>query len=103
MVDEAFGNIPVIDLHSGGFDLKFPHHDNEIAQSEAFYKNKQWINYFVHNGSVMSKGEKLSKSLKNFKTLRELLNHHSPRLVRLLFLHYNYDAPINYDPDTIWD
>jgi cysteinyl-tRNA synthetase len=55
-----------VDLHCGGEDLKFPHHDNEIAQSEAHDQCAQWMNYFIHSGHMHIKGQKMSKSLKNF-------------------------------------
>ena len=55
-----------MDIHSGGVDLKFPHHDNEIAQSEAYYKSDNWVRYFLHTGHLTIAGCKMSKSLKNF-------------------------------------
>lgn len=62
-----------IDIHSGGIDLAFPHHDNELAQSEARFDNQQWINYFLHTGHLHIEGQKMSKSLKNFITIQEAL------------------------------
>ncbi len=59
-----------LDIHSGGIDLAFPHHDNEIAQSEAHYKCDQWVNYFLHAGHLHIEGQKMSKSLKNFVTIQ---------------------------------
>lgn len=100
MVNEAFKGVPTIDLHYGGADLKFPHHDNEIAQSEAFYKNKQWVNYFLHCGQLYSKGQKMSKSLKNYFTVRDVLTQHSARELRLLFLMHHHGALLNYDQET---
>lgn len=100
MVDEAFNNIPTIDMHYGGADLKFPHHDNEIAQSEAFYDNKQWINYFIHCGQLYSKGQKMSKSEKNYFTVKDVLSEHSAREIRLLFLMHQYNTLLNYDKET---
>ena len=73
-----------MDIHSGGIDLCFPHHDNELAQSEAYFDNKQWVNYFMHNGHLHS-GPKMSKSLKNFITIDEALNDFSARQLRLVF------------------
>jgi cysteinyl-tRNA synthetase len=58
-----------IDIHSGGIDLRFPHHCNEIAQSEAFYDNDSWITYFLHTGHLHIDKMKMSKSLKNFITI----------------------------------
>lgn len=64
-----------IDIHSGGIDLAFPHHDNELAQSEARFDNQQWINYFLHTGHLHIEGQKMSKSLKNFITIQEALKN----------------------------
>lgn len=69
MVHSIFDEYP-IDIHSGGMDLKFPHHDNEIAQSEAYYGCDCWINYFWHTGPLNINGKKMSKSLKNFITIK---------------------------------
>lgn len=76
----------VVDVHAGGEDLKFPHHDNEIAQSEGFTGQGQWVNYWLHTGHLNIKGLKMSKSLKNFVTIRSALETHSSRQIRLLFL-----------------
>ncbi|OII72991.1 cysteinyl-tRNA synthetase [Cryptosporidium ubiquitum] len=89
-----------IDIHSGGIDLRFPHHDNELAQSEAHYDQTQWVNYFLHSGHLHIHGSKMSKSLKNFTTIREILKENSPRHVRILFLLHRWDAPMNYSPET---
>ena len=59
-----------MDIHSGGEDLCFPHHDNELAQSEAYFGNNQWVNYFTHVGHLHIDGLKMSKSLKNFTTIK---------------------------------
>ena len=62
-----------LDIHSGGEDLRFPHHDNELAQAEAHYHGcgcQQWVNYFLHTGHLSIEGLKMSKSLKNFVTIR---------------------------------
>ena len=59
-----------MDIHSGGVDLKFPHHDNEIAQSEAYYKSDNWVRYFLHTGHLTIAGCKMSKSLKNFISIQ---------------------------------
>lgn len=100
MVAEAFGGIPTIDIHYGGSDLKFPHHDNELAQSEAYFKCHQWTNYFLHCGQLYNKGQKMSKSLKNYKTVRDILADHSAREMRVLFLLHHWDTLLNFDPDT---
>jgi len=69
MASSIFKEHP-IDIHSGGIDLKFPHHDNELAQAEAYYDCNQWIKYFWHTGHLHIKGKKMSKSLKNFTTIK---------------------------------
>lgn len=74
-----------MDIHSGGIDLAFPHHDNELAQSEACFDNSQWVNYFLHTGHLHIEGQKMSKSLKNFITIQEALRLYSPRQLRLAF------------------
>lgn len=89
-----------IDIHSGGVDLRFPHHDNEIAQSEAYYNQNQWINYFLHSGHLNINGLKMSKSLKNFITIKEILKNCSPEQLRLLFLLHKYDALMNYGENS---
>lgn len=89
-----------IDIHSGGVDLCFPHHDNELAQSEAYFENKQWINYFMHNGHLHIQGQKMSKSLKNFITIEEALQQYSARQLRLVFAFGFWDKPIDFK-DTL--
>lgn len=95
MAAEYFKEWP-IDIHSGGIDLRFPHHDNEIAQSEAFYECDQWINYFLHTGHLHIMGKKMSKSLKNFITIKHILSEYNARQVRMLFLLHNWDSLMNY-------
>ncbi|KAL4883034.1 tRNA synthetases class I (C) catalytic domain-containing protein [Aspergillus karnatakaensis] len=79
-----------MDIHSGGIDLAFPHHDNELAQSEAYWHSHddQWVNYFLHMGHLSIQGSKMSKSLKNFTTIREALEKKewTPRSLRIVFL-----------------
>lgn len=81
-----------MDIHSGGIDLAFPHHDNELAQSEAYWHENcghdQWVNYFFHMGHLSIQGSKMSKSLKNFTTIREALERRdwTPRSLRIVFL-----------------
>lgn len=81
-----------MDIHSGGIDLAFPHHDNELAQSEAFWadgSHRQWVNYFLHMGHLSIQGSKMSKSLKNFTTIRDALHvrkEWTPRSLRIVFL-----------------
>ncbi len=83
------------DLHGGGMDLKFPHHENEIAQSEAA-TGKCFANYWMHNGHVMVDEEKMSKSLGNFFTVREVLKQYQPEVVRYFILSSHYRSPLNY-------
>jgi cysteinyl-tRNA synthetase len=85
-----------IDIHSGGVDLRFPHHDNEIAQSEACYRSHQWTNYFIHSGHLNIEGLKMSKSLKNFIKIGDALERYGARQLRLAFLQQRYNAPMNY-------
>lgn len=85
-----------VDIHSGGVDLKFPHHTNELAQSEAFYNKPQWINYFLHTGHLHIEGLKMSKSLKNFITIKEILKSYSSNQIRLIFLLHKYDSLMSF-------
>eukprot|EP00475_Leptophrys_vorax_P033433 TRINITY_DN5250_c0_g1_i2.p1 TRINITY_DN5250_c0_g1~~TRINITY_DN5250_c0_g1_i2.p1 ORF type:complete len:527 (-),score=139.93 TRINITY_DN5250_c0_g1_i2:1264-2844(-) len=89
------------DVHSGGEDLAFPHHDNEIAQAEAFFDCKQWVNYFLHAGHLNIDGLKMSKSLKNFITIRQALELSSPRQIRLVFLLQSWDRTMNYSDEAL--
>ncbi|KAJ2964638.1 hypothetical protein NQZ79_g523 [Umbelopsis isabellina] len=85
-----------IDIHSGGVDLAFPHHDNEIAQSEAYYNCKQWVNYFLHAGHLHVEGQKMSKSLKNFISIQEALQKYSSRQLRMFYLFHQWDARMDF-------
>lgn len=100
-VKEHGGDICKMDIHSGGVDLKFPHHDNEMAQAEAHADCTQWVNYFVHSGHLHIKGFKMSKSLKNFITIREALVNNTARQIRLCFLLHKYNAPMDYGDNTM--
>ena len=92
-----------LDIHAGGEDLKFPHHDNELAQSEACFGCNQWVNYFTHTGHLHIEGLKMSKSLKNFVTIRQALEHNTARQLRIMFLLQGWDQPMNYSDQTIDD
>lgn len=92
-----------LDIHGGGVDLMFPHHDNEMAQAEAYHQCCQWVNYFLHAGHLHIKGLKMSKSLKNFITIRQALQEHTPRQLRLMFLLQPWDKPMNYSDQTVDD
>merc|ERR1719219_2111489 len=89
------------DIHTGGVDLKFPHHDNEIAQTEAHYGTDNWCNYFMHSGHLHIEGCKMSKSLKNFITIDEALEKHSARRLRLAFLMHTWHATLDYSERTM--
>mmetsp|Transcript_12402 Transcript_12402/g.12449 ORF Transcript_12402/g.12449 Transcript_12402/m.12449 type:complete len:571 (+) Transcript_12402:119-1831(+) len=89
-----------IDIHSGGVDLRFPHHENELAQSEAFYGCQQWVNYFLHTGHLHIKKCKMSRSLKNFITINEMLEDYTPRQMRMVYLLHKWDGMMNYDPEN---
>ncbi|VVC04944.1 Cysteine--tRNA ligase [Candidatus Burarchaeum australiense] len=91
---------PALDIHGGARDLIFPHHENEIAQSEAA-SGKQFVKYWLHTGFLTVNGEKMSKSLGNFVTLRDVLTEHSPNAVRMFFAMAHYRSPIDYNPDQI--
>lgn len=90
-----------IDIHAGGVDLKFPHHENEIAQSEAYLGTHQWVNYWLHTGHVEIKGCKMSKSLKNFVTIRQALQSFTGRQMRFCFLLHKYNEPMEYSDNTM--
>lgn len=85
-----------IDIHSGGIDLMFPHHDNELAQSEAHHGCTQWINYFLHTGHLHIEGLKMSKSLKNFISIDEALARYTARQLRLAFLMHPWHAKMDF-------
>jgi len=90
------------DIHGGGPDLTFPHHENEIAQSEAA-NGKPFVNTWMHAGAVRVNQEKMSKSLGNFFTIREVLEHHDPEVVRYLLVASHYRSAINYAPESLAD
>jgi cysteinyl-tRNA synthetase len=83
------------DIHGGGQDLQFPHHENEIAQSEGAHGHR-FVNYWMHNGFVRVDDEKMSKSLGNFFTIREVLKKFDPEVVRFFILRAHYRSPLNY-------
>ncbi|HUG79907.1 MAG TPA: cysteine--tRNA ligase, partial [Burkholderiales bacterium] len=83
------------DIHGGGQDLQFPHHENEIAQSEGA-SGRPFVRYWMHNGFVRVDEEKMSKSLGNFFTVREVLKRYDPEVVRFFILRAHYRSPLNY-------
>ena len=88
------------DIHGGGLDLQFPHHENEIAQSEAATGCK-FVNVWMHNGFVQINEEKMSKSLNNFFTLREVLKEYAPEVIRYFILASHYRSPLNYSDQNL--
>lgn len=91
---------PHFDIHGGGFDLQFPHHENEIAQSEAC-TGQHFVNFWMHNGFVRVNEEKMSKSLGNFFTLRDVFARYSPEAVRYFILASHYRSPLNYSDEQL--
>ncbi|XP_053515864.1 probable cysteine--tRNA ligase, mitochondrial isoform X2 [Artibeus jamaicensis] len=92
-----------LDIHSGGIDLAFPHHENEIAQCEVFHQCQQWGNYFLHSGHLHVKGkeEKMSKSLKNYITIKDFLKTFSPDVFRFFCMRSSYRSAIDYSDGTM--
>ncbi len=88
------------DIHGGGADLQFPHHENEIAQSEGA-TGETFVNYWMHNGFVRVNEEKMSKSLGNFFTVRDVLARYHPEEVRCFILSSHYRSPLNYGEDQL--
>lgn len=88
------------DLHGGGMDLKFPHHENEIAQSCGAH-DTPFVKYWMHNGFVNIDEEKMSKSLGNFFTIRDVLKHYRPEVIRYFLLASHYRSPLNYTDDNL--
>ncbi|MCG5516706.1 MULTISPECIES: cysteine--tRNA ligase [unclassified Ectothiorhodospira] len=88
------------DIHGGGQDLQFPHHENEIAQSEAA-TCEHFVNYWMHNGFVRVDEEKMSKSLGNFFTVRQVLEHYRAEVVRYFILGSHYRSPLNYNDEAL--
>lgn len=85
-----------IDIHGGGVDLVFPHHEDEIAQCEACNDEKPWVKYWMHSGLVRLEDEKMSKSLGNFVSTRDLLKDHRPEVLRTMVVSTHYRKPLNY-------
>lgn len=100
MIHKIFGNS--IDIHGGGVDLKFPHHENEQAQNRA-YCGCGLANYWMHNGHVLVDGVKMSKSLGNFMTARDLLDKYSANVIRLAILKNSYRLPFDFSDKLFTD
>ena len=90
------------DIHGGGQDLQFPHHENEIAQSEGA-SGRRFVKYWMHNGFVRVDEQKMSKSLGNFFTIREILKRYDPEVVRLFIARAHYRSPLNYSDQHLDD
>lgn len=90
-----------LDIHTGGVDLKFPHHDNELAQSEAHDNSSEWVKYFLHTGHLTIAGCKMSKSLKNFVTIQQALQKHTATQLRLAFLLHSWKDTLDYSEYTM--
>jgi len=88
------------DIHGGGLDLQFPHHENEIAQSEAA-TGKAFANYWLHVGMLQVNNEKMAKSVGNFFTIEEVLKHHHAEVVRYFLLSSHYRSPLNYSEENL--
>ncbi len=88
------------DIHGGGKDLIFPHHENEIAQSEALF-GRQFVKYWIHNGFVDINNEKMSKSLGNFTMIKDVLAKYHPEVIRLFLLSKHYRSPIDYNENSM--
>jgi cysteinyl-tRNA synthetase len=89
-----------IDIHAGGQDLTFPHHENEIAQSES-YTGKEFARYWMHNGYINIDNEKMSKSLGNFVLVHDIIKKHNPQVLRFFMLSVHYRNPINYSEELL--
>ena len=90
------------DIHGGGADLQFPHHENEIAQTEGV-TGKPWVSMWMHNGFVRIDEQKMSKSLGNFLTIREVLKSFDPETLRFFIIRAHYRSPLNYSDDALRD
>jgi len=98
MAREYLGD--TIDIHAGGQDLTFPHHENEIAQSESL-TGKPFANYWMHNGYINIDNEKMSKSLGNFVLVHDIITQHDPNVLRFFMLSVHYRHPINYSEELL--
>ena len=89
------------DFHGGGSDLIFPHHENEVAQSEAFTGCSPFVRYWVHNGFVTVNSEKMSKSLGNFFLVKDILAHFRPMVLRFFILSTHYRSPLDFSDERL--
>ena len=100
MINQEFGGEHTIDIHGGGMDLKFPHHENEIAQSEAA-NGKEFSRYWMHNGFLNIDNRKMSKSLGNFFTVREIGEKYDLQVLRFFMLSAHYRSPLNFSAELM--
>lgn len=94
-------NGPHFDIHAGGEDLIFPHHENEIAQSTCAHDGEKYVNYWLHNGHLMVEGQKMSKSLGNFLLVHDLVREYPPEALRLVLLSAHYRQPFDFTKAAI--
>jgi cysteinyl-tRNA synthetase len=99
ITEKYFG--PQYDIHGGARDLIFPHHEAEIAQMEAISGKAPMVKYWLHTGLLTIRGQKMSKSLKNFITIKEFLNKYSPRLLRFFIIKHHYRSPIDFNGEKL--
>lgn len=99
MIETHLGE--TIDIHGGGRDLVFPHHENEVAQSCCAHDGKQYVRYWMHNGYINIGGEKMSKSLGNFRTVRELLTQYKGEVIRAALLSAQYRSEMDFSTDLL--
>lgn len=99
MINSIF-KMPLIDIHGGGFDLKFPHHENEIAQSQV-YNGTHLANYWLHNGFINVDNQKMSKSLGNNISANEILKKYDGNIIRMLLVSSHYRAPVNFSNEAL--
>lgn len=101
VMSQKYSRNPTLDIHAGGRDLVFPHHENEIAQAEA-YSGLPFARYWLHHGLLTINGQKMSKSLGNFVTIKDFIQRHkNPDFLKLFFLSAHYSHPIDYTEDRI--
>lgn len=99
MIESHLGE--TIDIHGGGRDLIFPHHENEVAQSQCVHDGKHFVRYWMHNGYINIDGEKMSKSLGNFRLVRDLLDHYSGETLRFALLSAQYRSELNFSVELL--
>jgi cysteinyl-tRNA synthetase len=99
MIEKHLGD--TIDIHGGGRDLIFPHHENELAQSRCAHGGKEYVRYWMHNGYINIDGEKMSKSLGNFRTVRELLEQYHGEVIRFALLSAQYRSELGFSKDLL--